>query len=94
MNSLKLKSLALALIAGALHGCASEPAPYVESHMGEAVKQAQLRQTMHPEASKNTDPVTGIDGQAAQEAVDRYHKSFQAPPPSFTVINVNGPTAK
>jgi hypothetical protein len=34
--------------------------------------------------------VAGIGGAPADSAVDEYHKSFTAPPPTFTVINIGG----
>lgn len=67
-------------------GCASTTA--VDRHFGEAVKLALARQTLHPRAALNGDPVTGIDGQAAKSAYDQYQKSFKAPEPqpnAFTI---------
>jgi hypothetical protein len=90
MDLIKLRIWAVTVIIGALHGCASEPAPYMESKLGEAVRAARVQQTIDLDASKNTDPVAGMDGQAARTSIERYHKSFEAPPPSFTVINING----
>jgi hypothetical protein len=37
--------------------------------------------------------VSGLDGQAAREAMGRYHDSFKKPPPSFNVINIGGSIA-
>jgi hypothetical protein len=45
---------------------------------------------VNPEASRNTDPVAGIGGTPADSAIDEYHNSFKAPPPTFTVINIGG----
>jgi len=75
-------------------GCATEPAPYLESRLGEAVRAARVQQTLNLDASKNTDPVAGIDGTSAKTSIERYYKSFDAPPPTFTIINVGGSTAK
>ncbi len=88
MDKLKVRIWVLAILSSALHGCASEPAPYIESKLGEAVKTARVQQTINLDASKNTDPVAGMDGQAAHTSIERYHQSFEAPPPSFTIINV------
>jgi hypothetical protein len=76
---------AAALVAA---GCATEPAPRVELHFGTAVNAAKAQQTLNPDASRNTDPVAGIDGAAANHAINEYYKSFQAPPPTFPVINI------
>jgi hypothetical protein len=88
MKFTNLKSLASAAILATLAGCVS-PAPYVESHIGFAVNAAKAQQTINPDASKNPDPVAGIDGRAAKSAVERYEDSFKAPPPTFNIININ-----
>ena len=88
MNLIKARIWAIAIIMGTLHGCATEPAPYMESKLGEAVRTARVQQTIDLDASKNKDPVAGMDGQAAQTSIKRYQQSFEAPPPSFTIINV------
>jgi hypothetical protein len=53
-----------------------------------AVNTSKARQTLNPDASRNTDPVAGIDGAPADSAVDEYHNSFKTPPPTFPVINI------
>lgn len=78
----------LALMLG-LAGCMS-PSPVLDEHFGEAVRAARLAQTLHPNAGLDADPVTGIDGVAAQESITRYHASFKTPPPVSNVINIGG----
>lgn len=72
--------------------CAQSPAhtPRLDAKFGEAVRQARARQTIDPEASKNTDPVSGIDGVAAQNSIEEYQKSFQEPPQTFNVLGIGG----
>jgi hypothetical protein len=85
---MKLESFlthAMALLA--LGACAA-PTPYLDEHFGAAVNTAKAQQTLNPDASRNTDPVAGIDGNAAEAAIDEYHKSFTAPAPTFPVINI------
>lgn len=84
-----------ALLGGlcAAYGCVS-PSPVLDSRFGLAVNTAKAQQTINPEAGKNTDPVRGIDGRAAKDSMERYHDSFKAPPPTFTVIGVGGGTAR
>lgn len=85
---MKLETLltgALALLV--LGGCAT-PTPHLDRQFGTAVDTAKAQQTLNPDASRNADPVAGIDGTAADSAVDEYHNSFKAPPPSFPVINI------
>ena len=94
MKRIRLRILCAAMVVALLGGCATEPAPYLESRLGEAVRAARVQQTIDLDASKNTDPVAGIDGTSAKTSIERYYKSFDAPPPTFTIINVGGSTAK
>lgn len=75
---------ALALLAG----CSTTP--NYDARFGDAVRQARLAMTINPGASANPDPVAGMDGQAAREALIRYQDSFKAPPPVVNVINIGG----
>lgn len=72
-----------------ISGCTSLT-PYFDQQVGRAVDMAKARQIVNPEASRNTDPVAGIGGGPADAAMDEYQKSFTAPPPTFTVINIGG----
>jgi outer membrane murein-binding lipoprotein Lpp len=70
-----------------LAGCVA-PTPHLDEKFGEAVNTAKAQQTINPDASRNTNPVAGIDGQAANAAIDRYHKSYERPaaqPSAFTI---------
>jgi uncharacterized lipoprotein len=75
-----------------LAGCSTTP--HYDKHFGDAVRQARSAMTIDPKASANPDPAAGIDGQAAAEAVKRYHDSFKAPPPVTNVINISGGSTK
>ena len=88
MHTLTLKFILATLLASvAMVGCASKT-PYLDQHFGEAVNAAKAQQTINPDASQNTDPVVGIDGQAANHTVDRYHKSFEQPPKTGNVFTI------
>lgn len=93
MDTLKLKLtplkgvLSILLAAIGLAGCAST-SPVLDSHFGEAVNAAKAQQIINPDASQNTDPVAGVDGKAADAAMDRYHRSFVAPPPTTNVFTI------
>jgi hypothetical protein len=78
-----------ALCAVVVGGCTSLT-PYFDQQVGRAVDMAKARQTVNPDASRNTDPVAGIGGGPADASMDEYQKSFTAPPPTFTVINIGG----
>jgi len=60
-----------------LTGCVSRGA-YIESTLGESLAQTKASQTLNPEASLNTDPVTGLDGQSATNAVNSYEQGFKS----------------
>ncbi|MDO9051468.1 MAG: hypothetical protein Q7U70_08260 [Methylotenera sp.] len=93
MNTLTFKPSTYKLVLTALFsavvlaGCATNT-PYIDEHFGEAVNAAKAQQTINPDASLNTDPVAGVDGQVADAAVDRYHKSFVQPPVTTNVFNI------
>lgn len=78
---------------GALAGGCVSPTPQLDSHFGESVRMARAQMTLNPDASRDTDPVAGIDGKAAEKAMGRYEKSFQEPPPVTNVINIGGSLA-
>ncbi len=79
--------LAALLVSVAMAGCATKT-PILDQHFGDAVNAAKAQQTINPDASQNTDPVAGIDGQAADAAIDRYHKSFERPPATGNVFTI------
>jgi hypothetical protein len=93
MDTLKLKPasfksmLSVILASLVLAACATST-PKLDDHFGEAVNAAKAQQTLNPDASLNTDPVAGVDGEAANAAIDRYHKSFVQPPATTNVFNI------
>jgi hypothetical protein len=83
------KPLAL-LVVALLGGCAASTTPSYDTRFGNAVREARARMTLNPNAGANPDPITGMDGRSAREAVVRYQDSFKAPPPVVNVINIGG----
>jgi hypothetical protein len=77
MKNLNFRLL-LALLPVALAGCVPVTPEY-DMHFGEAVRTAIAQQTINPDASKNRDPVLGLDGKAAGATMDNYDKSFVTP---------------
>jgi hypothetical protein len=59
-------------------GCAGPSR--LESDFGTSVKQAKSNQILDPEAGKNIEPVSGLDGEAAQVTIEKYRKDFEKPP--------------
>jgi len=88
MHTSTFKFIPAALLASvALAGCATQT-PNLDQHFGDAVNAAKAQQTINPDASQNTDPVAGVDGQAAKAAIDRYHKSYEQPPATTNIFNI------
>lgn len=84
--------IVIASMVAGLTACAGTPettTPYLDQHFGEAVNQAKAQQTINPDASRNPDPVAGVDGVAAQAALESYHEGMKTPAP-VTVINIGG----
>ena len=51
----------------------------LELDYGTSYRLAVYGQILNPDAEKNTEPVTGLDGQAAEIIIDKYRKSFEKP---------------
>jgi hypothetical protein len=62
--------------------------PNWDTAFGESVRMATAQQTLNPDASRNTDPVSGIDGAAARETIKLYEKSFTKPEPQPNVFTI------
>ncbi len=67
----------LAALAG-LTGCMTST-PVYDQHFGEAVRTVRAMQTLNPDASSNTNPVSGIEARAATAAMDRYNTLYRNP---------------
>lgn len=64
-------------------GCAGPSR--LEMDYGTSFKLAKFNQILNPEAEKNLEPVTGFDGPAAKNTLDKYQKDFEKPtaPPTY-----------
>lgn len=85
MKSGYLLIMALAAIFCISLGCAGPTR--VEMDYGTSAKLAKFNQILNTEAEKNLEPVTGFDGIAAGNAIERYEKTFQEKPqsPVYTI---------
>lgn len=72
---------------GLLTACA-ESTPYYNSKFGDAARATFNQQIANPEAVNNNNPVKGIDGRAAHDAVENYQKSFVEPDKSSNAFNI------
>jgi hypothetical protein len=66
----------------------TQPMPRYEAEFGENIRNTMKAQVINPNAGNNTDPVAGIDGRAARDAVNNYQKSFAKPEPAPNVFNL------
>jgi hypothetical protein len=55
---------------------------------GDSFKSAKANQILNPEAGKNLQPVTGLDGRAAELALKKYREDFKRRPPR-TVYSIS-----
>lgn len=53
-------------------GCAGHDT--LNQNWGSAYKSAKLSQTANPDASKNLEPVVGLDGPSAEKAMETYQQ--------------------
>ena len=61
-----------------LLGCVN-PSPVLDAGFGNAVNAAKAQQTLNPDAGLINQPIYGVDGDAANAAVDTYRESFENP---------------
>ena len=63
----------------------------LERDYGRSFHSVKSNQILNPEADKNIEPVTGLDGQAAEASVEKYRKEFEKPaPPTSFVLGLGG----
>jgi hypothetical protein len=86
MKQLEISMVAL-LGCAMLAGCVSTT-PHLDDKHGAAATLARAQQTLNPDASRNTNPVKGLDGKAAKGALDNYRDSFRQPPSEAEVISI------
>ena len=83
MKKISVSSMVLAVLF--LLGACSVLPTHLEKDFGNSVKISRSNQTLNLEAAKNLEPVTGLDGKAAQVNMEKYRKAFEAPsaPPQY-----------
>ena len=77
---------ALSLVS-VLTACA-ETAPRYEAEFGNATRATLKEQIINPNAGNNPDPVAGLDGRVARDAINNYQKSFAEPKPTENGFNI------
>jgi len=61
----------------------------LEMDYGTSYQLQKYNQILNPGAGKNADPVVGINGQAAQNTVDKYKQGFEAGKETSTVYQIS-----
>lgn len=63
----------------------------LDQNWGRSVETARYNQTLNPDAGQNLEPVEGLDGPGAENALKAYHQSFKnQEAPSGYNINLTG----
>jgi len=73
---------AAGVIAAALLTACAATTPQWDARFGDATRIALAQQVIAPAAARNADPVAGMDGRAAAQALQHYQKSFAEPAPA------------
>lgn len=85
---MKIHTLIAGVVSISLLSACVPMTPYLDAHYGETVKMAVAQQTINPDASQNINPVKGVDGTTAKNAIDLYHNTSKAPPPATNIFNI------
>ncbi len=65
-----------------------QPMPRYDAEFGETIRNSMNAQVINPTAGSNADPVAGLDGRAARDAINNYQKSFAKPEPAPNVFTL------
>ena len=71
---------ALSISSGCGGGSAGQKGTMLDKNWGKSFEAAKFNQTLNPQASKNVNPVVGLDGQAADNIQLRYTEDFEEGP--------------
>jgi hypothetical protein len=75
---------AVAILSGCGKNLASQKETMLDRSWGRSFESAKRKQILNPEAGKDTSPVTGLDGQAAEGSIEGYRKGFEGRPSKNT----------
>jgi len=61
----------------------------LEKDFGRSFELQKVNQIADPDAEKDLEPVTGLDGKASQATIEKYRKEFEKPaPPAPYVLGI------
>ncbi len=71
-------------------GCSKEfqKETKLDRNWGRSFESAKQNQILNPEAGKDSEPVVGMDGQAAEKSIEKHKQSFERETPK-EVYNIN-----
>ncbi len=70
-------------------GCVDHRQTQIDANHGRAYETAKFSQILNPDAENNLNPVTGFDGTAAINTLDKYQKDFKKQESTSKVFNIN-----
>ena len=82
-----LVAAAVAMVFGCSSG-AFKKDTLMDHNWGKSQETARYQQISNPDAGKDTEPVVGLDGDAAERNLNRYRKSFEKTD-TKTVYNID-----
>ena len=71
---------ALSISSGCGGTRAAQKGTMLDKNWGKSFEAAKFNQILNPQASRNLNPVIGLDGQAAEKILQRYQGGFEAGP--------------
>ena len=81
--------VAMGLVAAFLVSISCVGPSRLERHFSTSFELAKSNQIFDPEAEKNMDPVTGLDGEAAEATLEKYREEFEKPaPPTPSILGL------
>lgn len=85
---MKIHTLMAAVVSASFLTACMPMTPYLDAHYGETAQMAVAQQTINPDAAQNTNPVKGVDGTTAKNAIELYHNASKAPPATTNIFNI------
>ena len=80
LNRYLISITILSILLAVLSCSGTTPAPkqsLLERNWGRSLESMRYMQMVDPDAGKNRDPVEGLDGNASENTVNKYQKSFK-----------------